>query len=94
MYAASIWFLNTSLSLIQKLQAIENSALRIVTGCVKMTSINHLQEETKMHPVQDLLFLISVQYLARVLQPNNPSHSVATSPSGIRNMKHPFNPGF
>ena len=85
--AALIWFPNTSPSLIQKLQAIQNSALRIATGCVAMTSIDHMQEETKMLPVQDHLSLISSQYLARTLQPNNPSHSVVTSPSGIRNMK-------
>ena len=48
MYAAPIWFPITSPSLIKKLQAIQNSALRIATGCVKMTSIDHLHEETKI----------------------------------------------
>ena len=62
---------NTSPSLVQKLQAIQNSALRIATGCVKMTSIDHLFEETKMLPVQDHLCLISFQYLARALQPGD-----------------------
>ena len=47
-----------------------NSAVRIATGCVRMTSIDHLQEETKILLVQDHLSLISSQYLARVLQPN------------------------
>ena len=87
MYAALIWFPNNSY-LIQKLQNIQNYALRIAIGCVKITQIiNHLHEETKMIPVQDPLSLISSQYLARVLQPNNPSHSVVTSSSVIRNMK-------
>ena len=40
-----------------------------------------------MVPVQDHLSLINPQYLARVLQPNNPSHSVVTSFSSTRNMK-------
>ena len=31
---------------IQKLQAIQNSDLRVATGCAKMTSIGHLHEET------------------------------------------------
>ena len=40
-----------------------------------------------MFLVQDHLSLIFYQYLVRALQPNNPSHSVVTSPSGIRNLK-------
>ena len=88
MLAAPIWFPNASPSLIQNLQIIQNSAFRIVTGCVKMTSMDHLYEETKMLSVQDHLSLTSSQYLATALQPNNPSHSVVvTSPSGIRIMK-------
>jgi len=40
-----------------------------------------------MLPVQEHLFLICFQYLARALQPSNPSHDVVTSPSGSRDMK-------
>ena len=87
MYAAPIWFPNTSPSLVQKLQTIQNSALRIATGCVRMASIDHLHEETEMLPVQEHLSLICSQYLARALQPTNPSHDVVTSPSGSRDMK-------
>jgi len=80
MYAAPIWFPNTSPSLIQKLQTIQNFALRIDTGCKKLTSIDHLHEETEMLPVQNHLYLICSQYLARALQPNHTSHRVVTSP--------------
>ena len=80
MYAAPIWFPNSSPSLIQKLQIIQNSSLRIATGYGKMTSIDHLHEGTKMLAVQDHLSLISSQYLAKAIQPKNPSHSV--HPSG------------
>ena len=45
------------------------------------------QQKETILPVQDHLSLISSQYLARALQPNNPSNSVVTSPSGSRNMK-------
>ena len=55
MYATPIWLPNTSPSLIQKLQTIQNSAVRIATGCVRMTPINSLHEETKMFPVEDHL---------------------------------------
>ena len=94
MYATPIWFRNTSPSPIQKFQTIQNSALCITTGCVKMTAINHLQDETKILPVQDHLSLSSSQYLVRALQPNNPSHTVVTSPSGSRNMKQTFQSRF
>ena len=37
--------------------------------------------------VKSLVTLISSQYLTRAAQPNNPSHSVVTSPSSSRNME-------
>ena len=94
MYASPIWLLNTSPSLIQKLQIIQNSALRIAIGCLKMASIDHLHEETEMLPVQDHLSLICSQYLDRALQLTNPSHSVVTSPSCSRDMKKTFHSRF
>ena len=36
---------------LKKHQTIQNPALRIATGYVKMTSIDHLHKETKMLPV-------------------------------------------
>ena len=44
MHAASIWFPNASSFLVQKLQIIQNSAIRIATGCVKMTCTNYVHE--------------------------------------------------
>ena len=76
MYAAPSWFPINLPSLIQKLQNIQIFAIRIATSCVEMTFIDHLHEETKMLPIQYHLFLIRTQYLASVLQPNNPSHSI------------------
>ena len=67
MYSAPIWFPNTSVSLIQKLQTIQNSALRIATDCVKMTSMDHMHEEIKMLSVQDHLSLISSEIMKLVM---------------------------
>ena len=53
MYAAHIWFPNASPSMIQGLQTVQNSALRVVTGCVNMTSIDHLHEKIKVLFVHD-----------------------------------------
>ena len=66
-YAATIWSPNTSSSPVHKLQTIQNSALHIATGCVKMASIDHLHDETEMLLVQDHLSLICFQHLARAL---------------------------
>ena len=65
------WFPNAALSSILKPQTLENSVLRVATGCIKMTSIVLLHEETKVLPIQDHLSLQCSQYLARTVQPNN-----------------------
>ena len=59
-------------------QNIQNSALRITTCCVKMASIEHLNEEINMLPAHYQLPLISSQYFARALQPNIPFHSIVS----------------
>ena len=58
----------------------------------EMISIDHLHTETKMLPVQDHLSLNCSQFLAKALQPNNPSSSLVAYPFCIRNKKKiPFN---
>ena len=86
-YASPIWFPNSSPSSIQKLQTIQNSALRIATGCVKMCPTDHLHAETHVLPVKDHLSLLCSQFLAKSLQPSHPSFVTVTSPSGPRKMK-------
>ena len=66
----------------------KNSVLHVATDYVKMTSIDHLPEKTKVLPVHDHLSFLCSQYLARTLQSSNSSQNVITSPSGFRNMKH------
>ena len=87
-YACPIWFPNAKPSSLNRLQTLQNAALRIATGCVKMTSIGHLHAEASVLPVTDHLSLLSSQYLARCLVPSNPSHSIVTAPSGPRSMKY------
>ena len=48
-------------------------------SCVKMTSTDHLHEETKVIPFNDHLSLICSQCLVKTLQPNNLSQNVVTS---------------
>ena len=86
-YSCPIWFPNTAPSNIRKLLTIQNSALRTATGCVKMSSIDHLHAETQVLPVVNHLSLLCSQYLARTLQPNHPSHHITSSDSGPRRIK-------
>ena len=67
---------------------MQNSALRIATGCVRMSPIAHLHSESKILPVKDHLSLLSAQYLASCLQPGHPSHATVTADSGPRAKKN------
>jgi hypothetical protein len=66
-FASPIWFLNCKTSNIQKLQVIQNAAMRLITGCHKASPINHLHCETKLMPVAEHLSMLCSQYLASCL---------------------------
>ena len=88
-YACPIWFpITRDSSSINKLQVVQNAALRIATGCVRMTEIGHLHAEAAVLPVREHLSLLSSQFLARCLVPSHPSHTIVTAPSGPRRIKH------
>ena len=67
MYAATIWYPNAKLSMIQKLQTVQNCGLRVATECVKITFMDHLHEETKVHPGHDHLSLTYVPNISTEL---------------------------
>jgi hypothetical protein len=86
-YAAPIWYPAAKPSNIQKLQVIQNQALRICLGCHKKSSISHLHSEAKILMVDQHLELLSKQFLASALRPDHPSHSLVTRPEDSRKMK-------
>ena len=86
-YATPVWFPNITASSLDKLQVVQNNALRIATGCVKRTDMHHLHDETQVLPVSHHLALLCSQFFARALQLQHPSRGVVTSPSGPRTMK-------
>ena len=51
-YAAPVWTPVASATNIELLQRVQNAALRVATGCTKMSSIDHLHHETKVLPVR------------------------------------------
>ena len=71
--------LDTSL---EKIQRTLNEALRIITGSHKMSSIDHLNSETKMLLVKDHLNLLSAQYLVHCLDTENVYHHDGSSTDG------------
>ena len=65
----------------------QNEALRIATGCHKMSSIDHLHTEAEMLKVREHSELLSAQYLARCLEPGNVCHLITTRATPERQMK-------
>lgn len=86
-YAAPIWYPLASRSAVASLQVIQNSALRLATGCLKMASIDHLHIETGVLPLSAHLDLACSQFLVSALQPNHPSFQYVAAAPGERPMK-------
>ena len=53
-------------------------AQRISTGCHKMSSVDHLPPEANVLNVRDHSELLSAQYLARCLEPENVINSITS----------------
>ena len=86
-YAVPVWRTNLRDTNYRNIQYTQNEALRIDTGCHKMSSIDHLHEKTKMLKVREHSELLSAQYLARCLEPGNVCHSITTRETPKRRMK-------
>ena len=78
-YWASIWFTQVSSTHLDKLEVIQNKALRIATGCYQKAAVSHLIAETGVLPLRAHLELSSQQFYASVLQPMHSSHLIVTS---------------
>ena len=61
-YASSIWSPTTSSTIMNKLQVMQNAALRTATGCTQDTNIQHLHDETLTLPIHEHLQLHTSQY--------------------------------
>ena len=72
-YAAPIWTPALRDTHWSKLQAAQNSSLRVITGCTKMTHIDELHRETKLLPVKEHNTMLSRQFLLQTHQTNHPN---------------------
>ena len=70
-YAAPAWSPNLHNTNYRKIQYTQNEALRIATGCHKMSSIDPLHTEADMLKVKEDSELLSAQYLTRCLKQGN-----------------------
>ena len=75
-YASTIWSPIISDTNIQKLQAIQNAALRIATGCTRDTSIQHLHDECSILPIKQHLILHASQLRHKAHHPTHPLHTL------------------
>ena len=82
-----VWSTNLRDTNSRNIHYTQNEALRITTGCHKMSSVDHLHAETKMMKVREHSELLSAQYLARCLKPGNVCHSITTRETPKRRMK-------
>ena len=83
-YACPIWYPPTCNSNIASLQAIQNKALRTISGSLTMSSVHHLHAETKTLPIKEHLDMLCRQFLVSSLRPSHPSYYYVTQPSGPR----------
>ena len=66
-YAAQIWFSQVSSTHLDKLEVIQNKALRIATGCHLKAAMSLLRTETGVLPLKAHLELCSHQFYASTL---------------------------
>ena len=77
-YASSIWSPMASPTSINKLQVMQNAALRACTGCTHDTNIQHLHDETNILPIQKHLQLHASQIRQKAQYPSHPLYKYST----------------
>ena len=86
-YASTIWAPIISDTNYEKIQQVQNSALRIATGCTSDTSIDHLHQETKVLPIKTHTTLHSSNLKQKTKDPQHPLHHLNFQPTAPRHMK-------
>ena len=86
-YACPVWSPCISSTSWDRLQTVQNHALRVATGCLNKSDIDHLHEETKVLPVRDHSTLLTKQYLANTYVPAHPGFKNLDRPPSARNLK-------
>ena len=77
-YASSAWSPIASSKRIDKLQFMQNAAVRTATGCTQDTNLQHLHDETLTLPIHGHLQLHASQYKQKTQHPSHPLHKHTT----------------
>ena len=77
-YVSSIWSPHASSNSINKLQVMQNAALRTATGCTQDTNIHHLHDETLILLIHEHLQLHASQYKHKTQHLSHPLHKHTT----------------
>ncbi len=86
-YGAPVWTPSLSATNWGELQRAQNSALRVATGCIKMTQVSHLHQETNLLPVKEHNDMLTDQYLLSMHRPIHPNHHLLHKPPMPRKMR-------
>ena len=86
-YATPVWSTLISDSNWQRLQAVQSQALRVSTGCLQMSSTDHLHQETKVLPIRQHSTMLTKQYTANCLKHEHPGHKHLDQPKPPRKIK-------
>ena len=88
-YAAHVWSTNLRDTYYGNIQHTQNEALRIATGCHRMSSVDylHVEAEANVLKVREHSELLSAQYLTRCLEPENANNSITTKKHHKKQMK-------
>ena len=77
-YVSSVWSPIASSTSINKLQVMQNAALRTATGCTQDTNIQHLHDETLTLLIHEHLQLHASQYKQKTQHPSHPLNKHTT----------------
>ena len=85
-YASTAWSPDLANTHTEALQRVQNSALRIATGCTKSTPIPHLHAETKVLPIGDHANMRGTQFFSGAADPQHPCHHLHHAAPDPRNI--------
>jgi hypothetical protein len=69
------------------MQLVQNAALRVSSGCLRMSAVDDIHLETKVLNFDPHIRMVSAQYLAGCLAREHHCHWILTQPNGEMDMK-------
>ncbi|XP_067636615.1 uncharacterized protein [Eurosta solidaginis] len=86
-YASPIWSPSLKITHWKKLQACQNTALRIATGCLLMSPEHHLHNEARILPIRERNEMLTKQFLLNTQKPGHPNRHLIDEPAPPRGLR-------